>query len=233
VAERVLDARYRDATTVSPAVGYGQRAEADLAVVVEWLREYVSKPAKEVGRTGPVCPFVPPALDDNAVRFDFFYDLDCREPERLRSVVVDLLHEFEATAAPPNRAGTSLASMVIVLPDTDAQGWAAIDALYPELKDVAIELGLMIGQFHPNCDERAVRNPAFPVSRSPVALLAVRRIAPHDVLFLHDDPRWFTAYEKRFGTNVRAGKVRDKLMRQLHATAASRFLPGAPEDDAA
>jgi hypothetical protein len=233
VAERVLDARHRDVTTVTPAEGHGHRVEADLAVVVEWLREYVSKPTEQLGRTGPVCPFVPPALDDNAVRFDFFYDLDGRDPERLRSVVVDLLHEFEKTAAPPNRAGTSLASMLIVLPDTDADGWAAIDALYPELKDLAIELGLMIGQFHPTCDERAVRNPAFPVSRSPVALLAVRRIAPHDVLFLHDDERWFTAYEERFGANVRAGKVRDTFMRQLHATATSRFLADAPPGDAA
>jgi heptaprenyl diphosphate synthase len=233
VAERVLDAQHRDVTTVSPAVGHEHRVEADLAVVLRWLREYVSKPTKDVGRTGPVCPFVPPALDDNAVRFDFFYDLDCRDPERLRSVVVDLLHEFEKTAAPPSRAGTSLASMIIVLPDTDAEGWAAIDALYPVLKGVAIELGLMIGQFHPNCDERAVRNPAFPVSISPIALLAVRRIAPHDVLFLHDDERWFTAYEERFGTNIRAGKVRDTFMRELHATATSRFLADVPSGDVA
>ncbi len=215
-----------------PAEGHGHRVDADLAVVVNWLREYVSKPTKDVGRTGPVCPFVPPALDDNAVRFEFHYDLDCRDPERLRSVVVALLNEFEKTAAPPSRAGTSLASMIIVLPDTDAEGWVAIDALYPELKDVAIELGLMIGQFHPNCDERAVRNPAFPVSISPIALLAVRRIAPHDVLFLHDDERWFTAYEERFGMNVRAGKVRDTFMRELHASASSRFLADTPPVDA-
>nr|WP_258534356.1 hypothetical protein [Streptomyces sp. PT12] len=37
-----------------------------------------------------------------------------------------------------------------------------------ELKPELVALGVMVGQFHEHCAEPAARNPAFPVSRSPI-----------------------------------------------------------------
>lgn len=216
-------ARHRETTTVHAPDGREERLDEDLATVVRWLREYVGKPSPDIGRTGPVCPFVPPALDDNAMRFSFHYQQDCLDTGRLRDLLVEELRHFDETAALPGKAGTSLASLLVVFPDAGAPGWAAIDEVYPAMKEFAVDNGLMVGQFHPNCDERAVRNPLFPVSRSPIGLLAVRRLAPHDVLFLHSDKRWFDVYEQRFGAHLRAGKVRDALMQELHANALERF----------
>lgn len=71
--------------------------------------------------------------------------------------------------------------------------------------------GLMLAQCHPDCDERAARNPEFEVSRSPVPMLAMRWMAFHDVLFLDSDPEWFTAYEERYGGRHERGSIADPL----------------------
>lgn len=219
--------RDRDLLTVFPASGYESRLDDDLSTVLHWLRSYVSEPSPHLGRHGPVCPFVPAALGDSEIRFSFHYEVDGHDRGRIRSLLVDELHTFDAVAAPPNRAGTSLASLLVVLPDTGEAGWAAMDEVYEDLKEFAVGRGLMVGQFHPVCDERAVRSPAFPVSRSPIGLFAARRMAPHDVLFLHGDRRWFEVYQERFGAHFARGKVRDPLMRELYRSAVRAFDGGS------
>jgi hypothetical protein len=224
------------ATIVHPGVGYEQRVQEDLPVVLNWLRRYVSQPSSQLGRRGPVCPFVPPALDADAVRFSFHYEID-RDPNRIRAVLRDELLQFRDTAEPPASSGTSLASLLVVLPNTDPAGWAAIDQAYGDLKDVAVEHGLMIGQFHPKCMTSAVRNPSLLVSRSPIPLVAIRHMAPHDILFLHQRREWFDAYRKRFTGHVSRGRVRDPLLRQLYDAALRRYGPdhrsGCPVDNPA
>jgi Domain of unknown function (DUF6875) len=38
-----------------------------LRAVADWIRTYVVKPHKDLGRAGPVCPFVPGALERKAL----------------------------------------------------------------------------------------------------------------------------------------------------------------------
>jgi heptaprenyl diphosphate synthase len=77
------------------------------------------------------------------------------------------------------------------MPRIGSEGWERLNVMYAYLKSFAVELGLMIGQFHPRCDERAVRNRGFRFSIAPIAMLAIRHMAPHDILFLHPSGRWF------------------------------------------
>jgi heptaprenyl diphosphate synthase len=199
--------------------------EDDRAVLLRWLRSYISRPSADLGRRGPICPFVPAALDVDAVRFRFRPEVDGRDRGQLRSVLLQEITAFHAEVAPPDGSGRSLASLLVVLPRTGPTGWVALDQLHRELKHVAVQQGLMIGQFHPACDERAVRNPNFPVSRAPVALLAIRHMAPHDLLFLHDQPAWFAAYRQRFPTHMTSGRVRDPLLNELYEAAVRRHGP--------
>lgn len=195
---------------------------ADYAVVDRWLREYVSKPEPELGRAGPVCPFVPPAINDEAVQFSFRYDADGHSERRLREVIDQELAEFDAQAKPLPRSGALLDCRLVVLPATGPDGWRRLDEVYGSLKDAAVQAGLMIGQFHPVCDEPAVRNPGFRVSVAPVGMFAIRRMAPHDVLFLHETARWFASYDRRFRAYYERGRVRDPLLLRLHRTALTR-----------
>jgi len=44
----------------------GQLAESDLRAlhtVADWIKSFVARPNKDLGRAGPVCPFVPGAWE--------------------------------------------------------------------------------------------------------------------------------------------------------------------------
>lgn len=192
------------------------------SLVDTWLREYVSVDDRRIGRSGPVCPFVPRALNEHALETRIRYDIDgSNEPELIDALQTEI-REFGAAGRPPRNSGVLLDSRLVVMPRMGPEGWERLDAVYEGLKDFAVQSGLMIGQFHPNCDERAFRNSGFRVSIAPVALLAIRHMAPHDILFLHDSGRWFKKYYADFHSHFERGRVRDSPLLSLYSRARDR-----------
>ncbi|GHE08124.1 DUF6875 domain-containing protein [Streptomyces alanosinicus] len=206
-------------TSVSPPRGYERRLAEDVAVLDAWLCDYISRPDPQLLRKGAVCPFVPAALQADALRAGFHYEVSGKDPDELRSLLEEELVRFMRRPAED-----SLDSLVVVLPDLGEDGYAALDDAHARLKDTAVAGGAMIGQFHPACDERSVRNDGFRVSRSPLPLLAIRHMASHDILFLHELPHWFAAYRERFGAQFAEGRIREPLMLGLYATAERRHI---------
>jgi hypothetical protein len=194
-------------------------------VVDAWLREYVSVGDHRVGRSGPVCPFIPRALAQHAVQTDIRYDITGDSEPELRDQLQAEIRKFAAAGRPEHNTGVALESKLVVMPRMDAAGWERLDVVYEPLKDFAVERGVMIGQFHPRCAERAVRNPDFRVSVAPVAMLAIRHMAPHDILFLHRSERWFKEYDARFQSHFERGRIRDSLMLSLYRAARDRHSP--------
>jgi hypothetical protein len=191
-------------------------------LVDAWLREYVSVADRRIGRSGPVCPFIPRALAEGAVDTRIRYDIDGSSEPKLNDELRAEIREFGRAGRPPPNSGVLLESRVIVMPRMGRAGWDCLDTVYAYLKNFAVESGLMIGQFHPRCDERAVRNPDFRVSVAPVAMLAIRHMAPHDILFLHDSEQWFKEYDLRFGSHFERGRIRDSLLLSLYNEARDR-----------
>jgi heptaprenyl diphosphate synthase len=169
-----------------------------------------------------VCPFIPRALTERAVETRIREDLDGSNETELDRELRSEISDFGAARRPPHNSGVLLESRLIVMPRMGPAGWDCLDAVYAYLKDFAVESGLMIGQFHPHCDERAVRNPDFAVSVAPVAMLAIRRMAPHDILFLHHSEQWFKEYDRRFGSHFERGRVRDPLLLSLYREACEK-----------
>jgi len=212
----------RDATGGRLLTGENYSDEC-LEMVDAWLREYVAVADRRVGRSGPVCPFMPRALDQHAVEARIRYDINgSSEPELIDELGTEL-SEFGKMDRSPHKSGILLDSRLIVMPHLGPTGWERLDAAYEHLKEFAVELGLMVGQFHPRCDERAVRNPDFRVSVAPVAMLAIRHMAPHDILFLNRSERWFKEYDSHFRSHFERGRIRDSLLLSLYNEAHDRF----------
>lgn len=205
------------------------RLNRDMATVLGWLRDYVGAPSERIGRAGPICPFVPVALSADAIRFSFHYGVDACDVGELRRLVCDELSEFKASTEPPKSSGISVDCLLVVLPDAAEEGWRRIDESHGALKDAAVGAGLMIGQFHPACAEPAARNHAFPVSRSPIALYAVRHMAPHDAIFLHAERDWFEEYRTRFASHASRLQT-DPFIQEIYQRAQARY--GAENDHA-
>ncbi|MFI0709178.1 tryptophan 2,3-dioxygenase [Streptomyces inhibens] len=186
-----------------------------------WFADYLCRPHEFLGRDGTVCPFVEPSLKANSLRVE-----EWRLPAGITAeALAGVVERMTATFAKLDRAGRNpaLHALVVVLPQLGAAHGALLDQAQRRAKTSLVRRGLMLGQFHPHCDERAARNGEFPVSRAPVAMFALRRMAFHDVLFLDSDPEWFAAYRDRFGTRYRSGTAPDPLFAELFHRAQERW----------
>jgi hypothetical protein len=178
----------------------------------EWIRDFVGQPHRDLGRRGPVCPFVPAALAKGRIDYRVRADLS---DGSIAVLTQGLTAEITDFATDSDTTGP-LDARLILLPGALATAWSRLDEAYGAvLKDLAVDMGVMVGQFHPDCNEGSVHNDAFRTSRSPVAMLAIRRMAVHDILFLQDEARWVAVYARRFGPGCVGGDTGDSLVADL------------------
>ncbi|MFF3326331.1 DUF6875 domain-containing protein [Streptomyces sp. NPDC002889] len=171
--------------------------ESALDSVDSWLTEYISMNHPEIGRMGPICPFVTPARKNRTLEIRIRLVGHVPSPELVEEIARSSLREYALTFW--QGRNPMLQTMVVVLPDLRSEDTGLLDQAQARVKDEYVAQGLMIGQFHENCDVTAARNPRFVVSKAPVPVLAIRAIALHDVFFLSDRPHWFQKYREKFG----------------------------------
>jgi hypothetical protein len=187
-----------------------------------WLTDYVARPHDLVGRGGAICPFVLPSLRAGSLELRMRPVGSAPTTTTVATIMRQALDEFDSV----EWGGSNLAlrSLLVVMPDLLPAGYQLLDDAYVEVKPVAVRRGMMIGQFHPLCREPAARNPEFPISRSPVPLVAIRPMALHDILFLTEEKDWFDEYRLRFGDHFQPRRdALDPLFVELFQNACARY----------
>jgi hypothetical protein len=164
--------------------------------VDSWLSEYISKNHPEIGRVGPICPFVTPARKNKTLEVRIRLVGHSPSLELVEEIARSSLREYALTSW--QGRNPMLRAMVVVIPDLRSEDTDLLDQAHSRVKDDFVTEGLMIGQFHENCDVTAARNPRFAVSKAPVPVFAIRAIALHDIFFLSDRRHWFEQYRERF-----------------------------------
>ncbi|GAA1927001.1 DUF6875 domain-containing protein [Streptantibioticus ferralitis] len=196
--------------------------EKALEAVDGWLSDYICQPHSELGRPGPVCPFVEPAQRAGALEIRVRLIGPTPSQTLLSEIVRCGLHEF--SEADRKAGNPNLRSLLLVLPDLPPEHLHLLDEAHAMLKPEAVRRGLMIAQFHENCTEKAARNPAFEVSYAPVPMIAVRSMAIHDVLFLSSRRDWFEEYAGQFGNRYRtSANGVDPLLAELYEQACATY----------
>jgi hypothetical protein len=168
-----------------------------LRSVLDWARSYLIEPHPELGRTGPVCPFVAVSLRDE--RFHLAVRPGRPAGRDQVAETVALHRDWFLRLAPPGTPRAQSTTILIVFPDLPtADAPELIDRTQLELKTAFVEEGLMLGQFHDLPPAQpGLWNPEFRPLRSPLPMLVIR----HMVLpFLIEDPRHQAAYQRLFGT---------------------------------
>lgn len=175
--------------------------EEQEGVLTRWLDAYVTAPHPELGRDGPVCPFVRPAIRVGALHTArvVWRGGGLAEMERHALAALDHFVDHAETGGKD-----ALDSLIVVVDGLERNDFRLIDEAHRVVKDRAVAEGLMLGQMHPECPAPSARNPFFPVNRAPCPLYVVRRMAFHDILFLHDNPVWFEKYRSRYGRHYRS-----------------------------
>lgn len=197
-------------TRVTPTLYRGadlDRLAADLPVIARvdsWCREFLMRPAPDLGRTGAVCPYMSKAMGLNRIAF-VVVRTEGRTEDEIDAVIAGFREVFLAMEPTGGQERLEKA-ILIILPDvSEEDAPAMVDETHRRLKAEFVASGLMIGKFHPASDQGGLHNPDFRPLRSPVPLLAIRFMVGSDLPFLNrvDDPvpdriTFLESYGRRF-----------------------------------
>jgi hypothetical protein len=172
-----------------------------LRAVADWIKTFVARPHKDLGRAGPVCPFTPGALERNTLWL---------APEHIadRSVteVVDLIGRYQRLfkdAQPTDGDDAIYKSFAVVFPDLSPD--RATQFLADVLDRLAIPSyakdGFVMGPFYEGNEGTAIYNASFHPFTSPVPLLLVRQAVVSDWKFFLDNDEWLDLWAGRYGAS--------------------------------
>ncbi|HEX8318921.1 DUF6875 domain-containing protein [Longimicrobium sp.] len=187
------------------------------STVIQWAREFLATENPQMKRpvgSKVVCPFVGPSLDNNSFYLSLHPEISGKDAGQIESLVLEYIRTFKKLGpfAPGDCTRKSLLLVFPSLPDNQGR---VLDIVHESVKSVFVESGLMIGQFHKNCKEASVYNRGFLVSQSPVALIAIRHMAVHDILFVKNSREWFNAYNLHFGEKFNRPEKIEEYNRHL------------------
>lgn len=194
------------------------RTIADANTLLAWIQSFICQPHPQLGRKGAICPFAQPALDNNTLDMVFHYEVDGQSLADIETITQNYIQIF-LDRYPMKRPNDILQTLLIVFPNIPAKQSTIIDTTHQALKSAFVQHGLMLGQFHMTCPEPSVWNANFPVMTSPLPFFAIRHMAQHDVLFLHQRTDWFSEYATRMGNAYQQGKVSNQIFINLYEEA--------------
>ncbi|MEV0298178.1 DUF6875 domain-containing protein [Nocardia sp. NPDC050710] len=192
-----------------------------------WAHEYLTAPDPDLGRDGPVCPYVGPS-----VRRDLMWIGSIPGarpwPSFVRLVFDDALELFPKLP-PAEGGGAVLRTLITVFPDL--RDFSLIDEIHEELKTGFVERGTMFGQFYPGCSQPGLWNKDFRPLDAPIPMLVVRTMMATDFPFLLERPEWMSSYVKKFAPALPAhvrNVVVDRLITSVRdEVPAYEIQPGA------
>ena len=180
-------------------------AESDLGAlhaVADWIKTFVVRPHEDLGRAGPVCPFVPGALERKTLWL---------APEHIaeRSVphVVELLNGYKSLfrdTEPIDGDDASYKVIVVVFTALSADRAQGLfdDVLQQLAVPSYVEDGIVFGPFYEGHEGTAIYNASFRPFQSPVPFLFVRYGVISDWKFFLDNPDWLSHWAHRFGDSA-------------------------------
>ena len=186
--------------------------EANLIVIRSWIVNFVAKPNPKVGRQGPVCPFLPRALQENTLSF-FTLDAAVLNEEELDDSMMRFAERFTQTEPCKGKARLNKSFVIVLENLTDADAAKVVEGSQSRLKRFFVERGLMLGEFHKNHQGTGLHSPEFRPLQSPVPLLVIRHMIPSDLPFLlrqadslNNRVKFVMSYIVRFGAVLSAPK---------------------------
>ena len=180
-------------------------AESDLDAlhaVADWIKTFVVKPHKDLGRAGTVCPFVPVSLERKTLWLAPEQIADRDAPE-----VVELMNGYKTLLLDtrPTDGDDVIYNIIVVvfsdLPADRAQG--VFDEVLQQLAVPSyVEDGILFGPYYEGNEGTALYNSSFRPFQSPVPFLFVRHGVISDWKFFLDNEDWLNLWARRYGESA-------------------------------
>ncbi|GAA6620566.1 DUF6875 domain-containing protein [Scytonema sp. NUACC26] len=162
------------------------RFQEDLPYLIEiqqWIKNFLMKPHPSLGRSGPVCPYVPHAFKTNSIQLGVIraQNLQIQEIEDLVLSYKDIFLQKE----PRNQENEFTQTILLIFPDINLEDTSRlIDSVQQKLKEFFVDSGLMLGEFHRRNYSSGLHNSNFYPLQSPIPILAIRFMVESDLPFL-------------------------------------------------
>jgi hypothetical protein len=179
-----------------------ERDRDALHAVADWIKTFVVKPHKDLGRTGTVCPFVPGSLERKTLWL---------APEQIAArdapEVVELMNGYKRLLLDtrPTDGDDVVYNVIVVvfsdLPADRAQG-VFDDVLQQLAVPSYVEDGILFGPYYEGHEGTAIYNSSFRPFQSPVPFLFVRYGVIGDWKFFLDDDQWLNLWARRYGASA-------------------------------
>ena len=173
-----------------------------LRAVADWIKTFVVRPHKDLGRAGTVCPFLPTSLERKTLWLapEQIADRDTPEIVELMSAYKKLLLDTG-----PREGDDGIYNVIVVvftdLPADRAQG--VFDDVQEQLAVPSyVEDGILFGPYYPGHQGTAIYNSSFRPFQSPVPFLFVRHGVISDWKFFLDDDEWLSLWTRRYGESA-------------------------------
>jgi hypothetical protein len=190
-----------DLKDVSRASALAQSELDALQTVADWIKTFIVRPNDDLGRSGPVCPFVSVSLERKTLWL---------APEHVggRSVadLVDLVSGYQQLflGAEPTDAHDAIYKAIVVV-FTDLSSARAGELFDDVLQDLAVRSymddGFAMGGSYEGNEAGAIYNPSFRPFTSPVPFLLVRQAVISDWKFFLDNDEWLNLWAQRYGAS--------------------------------
>lgn len=182
--------------------------------ILSWSRDYLVTSHPDLGRSGPVCPYTQPSLRKG------LYYLAAATTSDVPAAIHGLREQYTALSEQLSPTDQELLTILLALPHLDHADSSELDDLQRAAKDDFVANGLMIGQFHPVCDEPGLWNAHFKALRAPLPLLAIRKLVVFDLPFVIDTDAHAESYLERFAPDIPT-RIRDQLVRRVAGPLAT------------
>lgn len=198
----------------------GDLADGDLDAlrqVAGFVIDFVARPNRDLGRPGPVCPFVAGALENMTLWLAPEHAAGRDVPE-----VAELVEAYQRVflEAPPPEDDAHHKAIVLVFTDLPVD--RAQTLFDPVLAQIAVpsyvDHGFAMGGSFAGYEAPGIHNLSFRPFVSPVPFILIRHTVVDDWKFFLDSEEWTTLWADHFG-EAATGALADKL----------RTLPWRPE----
>ncbi|HEX3278957.1 MAG TPA: hypothetical protein VHR40_10575 [Thermoleophilaceae bacterium] len=208
-----------------------ERELGALRAVGDWIDTFVAKPHKDLGRAGPVCPFVPGSLERKTLWLASEQIADRSGP-----AVVELMNGYIRRlldAQPTDGADAEYKVIVVVFPDLPAdRAQGVFDDVLQQLavRSYAAD-GILFGPFYEGNEGTAIYNSSFRPFTSPVPFLFVRLGVVSDWKFFLDNGEMLNLWARRFGESA-VHALAEELRRLWPPPATDSIAPTCPAANA-
>ena len=172
-----------------------------LRTVADWIKSFIVRPHKDLGRAGPVCPFVPESLERKTLWLAPEHVGDRSAPE-----VVDLVGDYQRLLLGAQTTGDDAIYKAIVVVFIDLSPDQAGDFFDNVLQDLAVPSyvadGFVMGGSYEGNEAGAIYNPSFLPFTSPVPFFLIRQAVTSDWKFFLGDDAWLELWARRYGESV-------------------------------